>query len=260
MGSNSNPNFLTPNISIINTVEIIKEKVKTKTPFTLTRFGDGEIYIINRNGSDAFISKNCNLWGYKYPDEASLFLDDGNKIIKNAFVNSDIIGLMDPDSKLVKIPYSYQTWSVEKYKAELWGVNLKNILICDHMISRSFELGSINSMKEILNGSSVNIVSPNTELLQTKNLSSKLETQVNFTHHSQGVNFRNRDEFIRSFENIKDDVVLLGVGLQKDYGVILRDEFGKIAIDMGATMDAWSGIVSRPWFNKGQSQEHLLVQ
>ena len=58
---------------------------------------------------------------------------------------------------------------------------------------------------------------------------------------------------------IKEDVVLLGVGLQKDYGVILRDEFGKIAIDMGATMDAWSGIISRPWFNKGQSQEHLLL-
>ncbi len=80
-----------------------------------------------------------------------------------------------------------------------------------------------------------------------------------FTHHSQGVNFRNRDEFLKSFEKIKEDVVLLGVGLQKDYGVILRDEFGKIAIDMGATMDAWSGIISRPWFNKGQSQEHLLV-
>ena len=64
---------------------------------------------------------------------------------------------------------------------------------------------------------------------------------------------------IKSFEKIKEDVVLLGVGLQKDYGVILRDEFGKIAIDMGATMDAWAGIISRPWFNKGQSQEYLLM-
>ena len=53
--------------------------------------------------------------------------------------------------------------------------------------------------------------------------------------------------------------MLLGVGLQKDYGVILRDEFGKIALDMGATMDAWAGIISRPWFNKGQSQEYLLM-
>ena len=66
-------------------------------------------------------------------------------------------------------------------------------------------------------------------------------------------------ELTQRLLNKEKDVVLLGVGLQKDYGVILRDEFGKIALDMGATMDAWAGIISRPWFNKGQSQEYLLM-
>jgi len=259
MASVSNTNFLTPNISIVDTVQLIKEKIENKTPFALTRFGDGEIYILNNSCSKGFLELNCKLWGYNFPGESDDFVTDASKIIKNAFVKSDVIGLMDPNTKLVKIPYSYATWSIEKYKAELWGRNIKDIKICDHMISRSLELGNIDSMKNLLNGHSVNIISPNTEILIPKQLEKKLETEVGFTHHSQGVNFRNRDEFLKSFEKIKEDVVLLGVGLQKDYGVILRDEFGKIAIDMGATMDAWSGIISRPWFNKGQSQEHLLV-
>lgn len=260
MNSNSNSNFLTPNISIPDTVDIIKQKINDRIPFALTRFGDGEIYIVNKNGSDGFVKKNCNLWGYKYPDESSEFLNDAGKIIQTAFVKSDIVGLMDPNTKLVKIPYSYGVWSIEKYKIESWGSDVNKLIICDHMISRSVQLGSIDGMKKIINGNSINIISPNTDLLLTKNLDKKLETNVGFTTHSQGVNFRNRNEFLKTFENIKEDIVLLGVGLQKDYGVILRDEFGKIAIDMGATMDAWAGVVSRPWFNKGQAQEHLLIQ
>ena len=166
---------------------------------------------------------------------------------------------MDPKTKIVSVAYSYNVWSIEKFKAELWGTDLKNMKVCDHMIARSRQLGSIESMKNILNGSAVNIVSPNVEELKQRKLENKLEVEVGFTNHSHSINFRNRDEFLKSFENIKEDVVLLGVGLQKDYGVILRDEFGKIALDMGATMDAWAGIISRPWFNKGQSQEYLLM-
>jgi hypothetical protein len=49
MASVSNTNFLTPNISIVDTVQLIKEKIESKTPFALTRFGDGEIYILNNS-------------------------------------------------------------------------------------------------------------------------------------------------------------------------------------------------------------------
>ena len=111
---------------------------------------------------------------------------------------TELIKAENPNTKLVKIPYSYATWSIEKYKAELWGRNIKDIKICDHMISRSLELGNIDSMKNLLNGHSVNIISPNTEILIPKQLEKKLETEVGFTHHSQGVNFRNRDEFLKS--------------------------------------------------------------
>ena len=253
-------NLLTPNISIVDTVQLIKEKIETKTPFALTRFGDGEIYVLKKSYSKEFLESRCKMWGYNYPEESDDFVNDASTIIKKAFVESDVIGIMDPNTKVVKIFYNGNLWSIERERAEQLGRNLDDIKICDHMISRSFELGNIDSMKNILNGHSVNIITPNTELLIPKQLENRLETEVGFTHHSTDVNFRNRDEFLKSFEKIKEDVVLFGVGLQKDYGVILRDEFGKIAIDMGATMDAWSGIISRPWFNKGQSQEHLLVE
>lgn len=259
MTSISKNDFLMPTISINDTVEVIKEKIKTKTPFSLTRFGDGEIYILNKNCSQQFLMNNCKLWGYQYPQEINNFINDAGEIIKTAFMKSDVIGIMDPKTKIVNIAYDYHTWSIEKYKVELWGKNPKQLIICDHMIARSPQLGDVNRLKTVLEGASVNIISPNSELLSTKKLEEKLQTTVNFTTHSKGVNFRNRDEFLKSFENIKEDVVLLGVGLQKDYGVILRDEFGKIALDMGATMDAWAGIISRPWFNKGQSQEYLLM-
>lgn len=251
--------FLTPNISIIDTIELIKEKIESKTPFALTRFGDGEIYVLKKSYSKDFLETRCKMWDYLYPTEADDFVNDASTIIKKAFVESDVIGLMDANTKVVKIDYNYNIWSIEKDRAKLWGRNIEDIKICDHMISRSFELGNINSMKKLLNGHSVNIISPNTDILISKQLEKILETEVRFTHHSRDVNFRNRGEFLKSFENIKEDVVLFGVGLQKDYGVILRDDFGKVAIDMGATMDAWSDIISRPWFRKGEIQQHLLV-
>ena len=252
-------NFLTPNISIVVTVQLIKEKIESKTPFVLTRFGDGELYVLKKSYSKDFLETRCKMWGYRYPEESEDFTNDATTIIKKAFLESDVLGFMDPNTKVVKIGYNPHIWSIEKDIVELWGRNLEDTKICDHMISRSFELGNIDSMKKVLNGHSVNIITPNTEILIPKQLENRLETEVRFTHHSRDVNFRNRDEFLKSFEKIKEDVVLFGVGLQKDYGVILRDEFGKIAIDMGATMDAWSGIMSRPWFRKGESQEHLLV-
>ena len=104
MTSVSNINFLTPNISIVDTVQLIKEKIESKTPFALTRFGDGEIYILNNSCSKGFLELNCRLWGYNFPKESDNFVTDASKIIKNAFVKSDVVGLMDPNTKLVKIP------------------------------------------------------------------------------------------------------------------------------------------------------------
>jgi UDP-N-acetyl-D-mannosaminuronic acid transferase (WecB/TagA/CpsF family) len=127
------------------------------------------------------------------------------------------------------------------------------------MLPRSKEFGSIDNFKEILQGKSLNIISPNTKLLEEKNLNKLLDSEVTFTYHPNSINLRNRDEFIESFKDIKSDVVLVGCGLQKDYVSYLRYNHNKIAIDVGAMLDAWAGIYSREWFKKGGKQDYLLI-
>ena len=68
-----------------------------------------------------------------------------------------------------------------------------------------------------------------------------------------------KDEFIKSFENIKSEVVLVGCGIQKDYVSYLKYNNNKIAIDVGALLDAWSGLLTRPWFRKDGKQDYLVL-
>ena len=57
----------------------------------------------------------------------------------------------------------------------------------------------------------------------------------------------------------ESDVVLVGCGIQKDYVSYLRYDYGKVAIDVGAMLDAWAGKITRPWFTKGGKQEYLVL-
>mgnify|MGYP001338749873 CR=1 FL=1 len=258
--------YLHPSINDNTLVEILKEKVRTNTPFALTRFGDGEIFIINKNAREKFLIKNLNLWGYKYPSEINSFYNDCNRVLKNAFIKSDIIGLMNKDWAFGNLSHSasqlrsfYRAWSINTDIVKGMGLNPEKLKICNHMVSRSRELGSIQGFKDIIQGKDFHIISPNVELHKSKNLEKFFDVNIGYTHHPHSLNFNNRKEFISNFKNIKEDIVIMGIGLQKDYGVILRDECGKIAIDMGATMDAWAGIKSRAWFKEGGKQDYLLL-
>lgn len=252
--------YLQPNISIFETITIIKDKIKNKIPFALTRFGDGEIYILNGNGYDSFNSRICSEYGYSYPSEVVNIYKDAKIIIENALIKSDIIGIMDKNCDIIsKGIYKDDIWSLPEKFINNLGLDINDVTICDHMIARNKSFGNILEFKKILNGEDLHIISPNKKLLDSKNISKILECNVNITEHPYNINFNNRDEFIKSFDNIRENVVVYGCGLQKDYGVILKDKFGKIALDMGATMDAWSGIMSRPWFNKNNKQDYLTI-
>jgi hypothetical protein len=248
---------LQPNLTDIDTINIIKEKIKTKTPFALTRFGDGEIFILKKNASNGFLRKNLPLWGYKYPQEINDFYTSWGSVITDSLIKSDVIGLMNVDNNIPSL--NYNDWTISDDFVKSLGVNIEKLNICNHMVSRSYEMGSVEGFKNIIQGNDIHIICPTTSIMKEKNLSKVFGVGVTYTEHSNKINFDNRNEFINKFKNIKEDIVFLGVGLQKDYGVILRDEYGKICIDMGATMDAWSGIISRPWFNKGNVQDYLLI-
>ena len=167
---------------------------------------------------------------------------------------------MDKTNEIAKsITYKESVWSIKTEFLESNGVDISNLVVVDHMLPRMVEFGKPDNFKEILQGKSLNIISPNAEILKTKNLDKLFEAEVTFTHHPYNINLRNRDEFIDSFKNIKSDVVLVGCGIQKDYVSYLRYNYGKVAIDVGALLDAWAGIISRPWFTKGGKQEYLVL-
>lgn len=255
----NNP-YLSVNTPNEDAVNLIKNSILNLKPFAFTRYGDGEIYSLNRNLPENVKKRACLNWGYIYPQEIDLFYSDVEKILIDSFVGSDLIGLMDKNCDIVKINYSPRIWSIEKSKVLSWGVNPNELNICDHQLSRQKLFGSVDGMKNILQGNSVHIISRNTNLLQQKNLNKLLDCEVTFTHHPQEINFNNRESFLKDFEKIKSNVVLLGVGLQKDYTTILKIKHNKIALDMGATMDAWAGIYTRPWFKEGGLQEHLIIK
>lgn len=255
-----NKDYLYPSLTNTETITILKNKILNGIPFSLTRFGDGEIYVMNRNGNQQFLKRVLNEYGYEYPLQIDNFHDDANKILRNSFLKSDIIGLMNPNDVVAKkINYSEKVWSLKKSFVESFGVDIEKLQICNHMISRSEEMGSVDGFRDIIQGNDFHIISTNINLLKTKNLESLFGVNIGYTEHPFTINFNNRDSFINRFKNIKEKIVIMGIGLQKDYGVILRDNYDKITIDMGATMDAWSGLITRPWFNKGQSQDYLLL-
>jgi hypothetical protein len=60
--------------------------------------------------------------------------------------------------------------------------------------------------------------------------------------------------------SIKSQIVLYGCSIVgKDYGAIMKNEFNKISIDYGATLDGWAGISARHWFSPGMAQQHCLI-
>lgn len=252
--------YLQPTLTIVESIDLIKEKIKSNEPFALSRYGDGEIHFLNRTSPPEHQKRGCDEWGYKYPSEVNQFFDDSSTIIKNALRNSDAIGIMDKTNEIARsITYKESVWSITTEFLETNGININDLIVMDHMLPRMAEFGRPDNFKEILQGKSLNIISPNTEILKTKNLDKLFEADVTFTHHPYNINLRNRDEFINSFKNIKSDVVLVGCGIQKDYVSYLRYNHGKVAIDVGALLDAWSGIISRPWFKSGSKQQYLVL-
>jgi hypothetical protein len=251
--------YLKPNISIPSTIEVIKNKIKTSTPFCLSRFGDGEISILLQNQNKHINEKKiCENWGYQYPNELKLFYQDSIPILIKSLKNSDIIGIMDPNTPMLPPGYYREdTWSLKKEFINFLGIDSSTLTICDHMIARSPELGDINNFKNIIQGEDLHIISSNKKQLEEKNLSKILECNVTITNHPYDINFNNRDSILNSFKHIKSNIVITGTSLNKDYGVILKNNYNKIVIDLGATLDAWAGKISRPWFNNKQS--YLVV-
>jgi hypothetical protein len=242
--------YLIPSVSDHDVYKIIHERIRTLTPFCLTRFGDAEIFFLNNNVPIALQQKVCQLWNYAWPGDFDKVRTDICNILASA-LDSDIIGLLDPNNIICKkLKYDERKWSLPMDK-------IKNaaVLVCDHQITRNRLFGDIHSFKQLLQGRSVNIISPNVEQLQNNEIERLLETHVTYTQIDN-----HRETMLDSLKLIQDDIVLFGASLYgKDIGVIMKS-YRKIAIDFGATLDGWAGLCTRPWFSPGSEQDYCLIR
>ena len=253
--------YLEINLKVEPAVELIKKKIVTKTPFVFTRYGDGEIRIINNVGNVEFKSRIAKK--YSYPDkkwqEAYVFARD---ILMDTLKHTDLVGLFDNDGILKgKMKVNKTGWSIKKKLLSKYGIKSESLKICDHQISRGRELGDINQFKKILNGNSLCIVSPHEDKLKAKNISKLLEADVSYMGWPMPLNVNDRASLFKKLDKITADVIIFGTSQGgKDIGVYLKEKHGKVCIDYGATLDAWAGIVSRKWFGKNGAQNYCLIK
>lgn len=240
-------------------VESVRRHISHNTPFALMRLGDGEMYLLRGTSPrSGFWNKYVQVWGFEEEKQA---LDSVGKYTLKALREADVVGLLDKRvAKRMYIRLREEDWIPTKEELKKWRVNLDSRKICSHQIVRTRELGTVEAWQKLLAGRPVHIISCNVEQLKKNKISSLLKADVSYTQVPNPTSLLDREEILKSLENIKPSVVLFGLSvLGKDIGITLRDEYGKISIDMGATLDAWAGLETRPWFKKDGGQEYLVV-
>ena len=74
-----------------------------------------------------------------------------------------------------------------------------------------------------------------------------------------GGDLNKRDSVFKLLDQIKEDIVIIANRCYgKDFPHYLANK-GKICIDIGATVDAWAGIMSRKWYKKGGIQHYCVI-
>ena len=247
-------------------VNFFKNKIRKKELFSVSRIGDGEISLLLNKHNKQIEKKVCKNWGYSYETEASIAAKDARSMLLRAMLKSDVIGFLNLTSgREHKIPTGRGLvggphWLMPDSFFVENNIDVSKKIIIDHQFFRSYEFGYIENFKKIIGNKSIHIISPNADKVVI-NLSKYLNNNIKFTKINKSTKFRQRrKEFNIIKRNVKEDLVLYGGGLgNKDLGVILKEELGVSSMDVGATLDAWAGILSRPWFRPGRVQDYLVL-
>jgi len=245
-------------------ISILKQKIKKEIPFSFTRFGDGEIYILNNNcKSESIKNRFLKNWGFKSLSDYSVAVSIMSGILEESIINSDVIGLMDENYSLKNLKgfkYSKEIWSLSHNFFKKINVNPNNLKVANHQLPRCKELGDIYEFKKIINEKDLHIISPYCNELKNNNIDKILSSNVTYTYIPKSTTL---NEFINLSDNlgeIKPKIVLYGCAAGgKILGARLKQK-GKICLDFGATISAWAGICDRKWFMAGNSQHHCLIK
>ncbi len=246
------------NLTISEAIVVIRDRIFTETPFVLTRFGEGETAFLQKKPvHPQTIPNTINI--QKLNDHPN-----GKKVIRDTIINnikgSDMvgIGLTDEDKAL-----GYRNaarWEVSDRELVLCRIDTSRIYRCTHSITRVKELGMIDNMRELLQGTPVHIITAHVKELQRNHIDEKLNAPVTYTQFPGWPTLKEQKEFLNAFSG-REKVVLIGGGhAGRTLGVDLKFQRGKVCIDMGATLMAWAGIRDRVIFKPGAVYEHCVIE
>lgn len=241
----------------------LSARIRSREPFVVTRLGDGEIDTLVRRPSIA--SKICRVWGYSLEDEQDQAFQELGEVLLTALRHSDILGflnLQDGKENRVKVKRSRgRAWRIPQATLDLHSIDLSDKTIIDHQFFRSQDFGCLGNLQTIVGDAPLHIVSPYAEVVAT-NLGKRLTNPIRATVTNRDIFFRDREpefEMIQSRVGRGEVVFWACSGGYKDLGVTLKRNVGAMAIDIGATMDAWAGILSRKWFQEKGCQRYLVL-
>ena len=254
--------FLQPDMSDAEATTVIKQKIAMQEPFSVVRFGDGEISFFRGDhtslaNADCFVqavkSKICDRWGYHFPDEFSQARRDLLKVCGYAVEHSDLVGFSFRGEKK-------RRWvPTRKFAAELGYIEGKQRILRSWLM-RSKPFGEIRNFKKILQGRPVRIISPYVRALKAKRIDRLLQTNVSYTLIVQGKPLHVYQNNLDTLLSIKEKVVLFGTSNLKNIGAYLKQHLGVVSIDMGATLAAWAGREERGGMVQGECWDYLVVR
>lgn len=269
-------NVIKQNTTDVQLVVAIKNAIKDKKPLSVVRCGDGEMHILKslvdfpgeqqqltHHHSLCLIQWRENVWrctrhapvnpNSLKPNTCSCYLKDpisgtwrelARELIRYAIKHSDYVGLTVPGRNANY--YTITDTVLNRYAID--ATELKTI---SSLFPREKLFGGIGSFRSIIQGNPIHIVSPNAERFKKGKLNELLGVHVTYTDISGKESYH-----VQVREKVKDDliktsakIILFGGG----YGIKSlipwsAKELGKISIDVGSVLDAWSGLQSRHMF------------
>ena len=272
------------NTSDHDLVQAIRKAIKYKQSLSVIRCGDGEMHILKNvedfageqqklthHHSLCLIQWRENIWKCKThapvnptalkPNTCECYLKDqgslewrklARDIISYSIKEADYVGLTVPGRNAHY--YSITDNILQRY--DIQSDKLKTI---SSLFPKKELFGSLENFKGMIQGNDIHFVTPNVERFKAGKIEELLGVNVTYTDISGKESYHSE---VR--EKIKNDliktpakIILFGGG----YGVKSlipwsAKELGKISIDVGSIIDAWSGLQSRHMFLK-EENTHL---
>ena len=202
-------------------VDIIYDKIKTKTPFSLIRIGDGELAVLSQ---ELVLSQNWlkkNIWWYGNKSYCGITMPDlkTRDIFIHSIKQANMIGVYCDDE------FTNRIFSAIDYKPKQHCYAFANVQLC--------------YIKKF-----VNLLRENPPLLigrLAQQFANLLKRDLNINVSGIYTDINGIDDIPKTIEymkNIKHDWSLVSAGVNADIiSPIMAREYGKVCIDYGQGMD-----------------------